>query len=104
MEQRRIINMKIHFSEYIENPNGNGYIEKKHTVRLIDRDLKVAKETIKHFLDTSKEEAEKKGATAYYYTLLIAMHVISNDMIKTLTPEVLAMILNAAADESEYHQ
>lgn len=96
--------MKLQFSEFIEKPDKSGHIEKKHTVRLIDRDLKVAKETIKHFLDTSREEAEKKGATAYYYTLLIAMHVISNDMIKTLTPEVLAMILNAAADEAEMHQ
>lgn len=96
--------MKLQFSEFIEKPDGSGHIKKKHTARLIDRDLKVAKETIKHFLDTSKEEADKKGATAYFYTLLIAMHVISNDMIKTLTPEVLAMILNAAADEDELHQ
>lgn len=75
------------------------------TIKLIDRDVDVAKKTINHFLKTSKEEAEKKNATSYYYTLLICMHLMSTALIEALTPEILEMILNAAAERyDETHQ
>lgn len=71
------------------------------TIHLIDRDVKVAKQTIRHFLETSKKEAEKNGSSTYYYTLLVAMHLISADMINAYTPDVLAAILNIAAEHDE---
>lgn len=74
------------------------------TISLIDRDVKVAKSTIKHFLDVSREEAEKKKATSYYYTLIIAMYIMSSDMINALTPDVLSTLLNAASDNYEEKQ
>lgn len=74
------------------------------TIRLIDRDVEVAKKTINHFLKTSKKEADEKGATSYYYTLLVCMHIMSTALIESLTPEVLELILNSAADHYDETQ
>lgn len=67
-------------------------------ITLVDRDAKAAKKMILHFLKTSRAAAEEQNATTFYYTLLVMMNVISTEYINTLTPEVMATILNAAAE------
>lgn len=70
-------------------------------IELVDTDVKVAKRVLKNFLEVSKTEAEEKGAATFYYTLLCVMYVMSHDLIQSLTPEVLAFILNARAKNEE---
>lgn len=70
----------------------------KQTIRLVPNDVKIAKKLIRHFLSKTKEEADKRGALTFYYTLVCVMYVMSADLIKSLSPEALALILNARAD------
>lgn len=70
----------------------------KQRIQLVDRDVKVAKKVLRNFLDSSREHADEHGAKTFYYTLLCVMYVMSHDLIESLTPEVLAMILNARAE------
>ena len=67
-------------------------------IKLVDRDVKVAKKILRHFLKTSKERAVAKKATTFYYTLICVMYIMSHDLIESVTPEVLALILNARAE------
>jgi len=52
-------------------------------ITLQERDVRAAKQVLRHFLETSKEEAEKRGSDTFYYTLLLVMHVLSGDYIQT---------------------
>lgn len=72
-----------------------------YTITLIDRDVKTAQKTIRHFLEVSKQESEKKGAESYYFTLLISMKLMSEAMINAITPETLNLLLNNAAEHFE---
>lgn len=68
-----------------------------HTINLMPKDVLLAKKVIRKFLDCCKTKAEKYGAHSFYYTLLVTMYVMSNDLIEAITPEILATILNARA-------
>lgn len=70
-------------------------------ITLVDRDVRAAREMIRHFLETSRTEAEKQKATTFYYTLLIVMNVMSTNYLQKLTPEFAATLLNAAAKTEE---
>lgn len=69
-------------------------------IQLVDKDVKVAKRILRNFMNVSKEKAEEKGAATFYYTLLCVMYVMSHDLIESLSPEVMAMILNARAENN----
>ena len=71
------------------------------TITLNNRDVRVAKKTLRHFLKTSKEEAEKHNSYSYYYTLLLVMHIMSNDLISSATPDFIQMVLDATAASQE---
>lgn len=73
----------------------------KKRIKLVDSDVKVAKRILRNFLDSSRKHADEQGAKTFYYTLLCVMYVMSHDLIESLTPEVLAMILNARAENEK---
>lgn len=70
-------------------------------ITLSDRDVKTAKKAVSHFLDTYRNAAEEQNAKTFIYTLLIVMNIMSTDYINTLSPEFLALILDAAAQTEE---
>jgi len=67
-------------------------------ITLVDRDVKTANAMINHFLQKAKSAAEEQSATTFYYTLLLVMKAKADERIKALTPEVMSIILNAAAE------
>ena len=75
--------------------------KEKISVNLIDRDVKLSKQIMKKFLRVIKERAEEHKAPSFFYTFLIVAYVMVNDYIKNASPEALALILNAAYEESE---
>lgn len=70
-------------------------------INLVDKDVKVAKRVLRNFLNVSKAESQKRGASTFYYTLICVMYVMSHDLIQSLSPEVLAFILNARAKDGK---
>lgn len=70
----------------------------KNRIKLVDKDVKIAKKIVRNFLESSRNHAEEQGAKTFYYTLLCVMYIMSHDLIESLTPEVLALILNARAE------
>lgn len=70
----------------------------KRRIKLVDKDVKIAKRIVRNFLESSREHAEEQGAKTFYYTLLCVMYIMSHDLIESLTPEVMALILNARAE------
>lgn len=70
----------------------------KNRIKLVDKDVKIAKKIVRNFLEASRNHAEEQGAKTFYYTLLCVMYIMSHDLIESLTPEVLALILNARAE------
>lgn len=69
---------------------------KSYEVKLIPRDVKIAKQLINDFLNSVKTHAEEKGAPTLLFTTLIMMHVVSQDQLKALTPQTTQIMLNAA--------
>lgn len=68
-------------------------------IHLVPKDVKLAKRLVRKFLSASKTKADEYGAKTFYYTLLCVMYVMSHDLIENLSPEVLALILNARAED-----
>ena len=67
-------------------------------IKLVEADVKTSKKLIRDFLGQVKAQAEENELNTFYYTMLVVMYVMSNDLIDSLTPEVLATILNHHAD------
>jgi|GEM_PF-3094465 len=65
-------------------------------IRLVDRDVCLAKKILKKFMKTAKEKAEANQAPTFYFTLMLVMYLTAHDHISALTPETLALLLNAA--------
>ncbi|MDR0287773.1 MAG: hypothetical protein LBI03_08760 [Clostridiales bacterium] len=65
-------------------------------INLVDRDVKLAKKLVKKFLKTAKEKAEENGAPTFYFTLLTVMYLTAHDHITAVSPETMALLLNAA--------
>lgn len=73
-------------------------------IRLVDRDVHVAKKLCRKFLKIAKEKAEEQQAPTFYLTLLVVMYLMSHDYISAITPETLSLLLNAAFKNDESHQ
>lgn len=69
---------------------------KSYEVKLIPRDVTIAKHLINDFLNSVKKHSEDKGAPTLLLTTLIMMHVVSQDQLKALTPETTQLMLNSA--------
>jgi len=65
-------------------------------IRLVDRDVRLAKKLLKKFMKTAKAKAEANQAPTFYFTLMLVMYLTAYDHISALTPETLALLLNAA--------
>ena len=65
-------------------------------IKLVDRDVRVAKKLCRQFLKTAKGNAEEAHAPTFYLTLLVVMYLMANDYISAITPETLSLLLNAA--------
>jgi len=72
-----------------------------HEISLADRDVQLAKKLVKKFMKTAKEKAEANNAPTFYFTLLTVMYLIAHDHITAVSPETLALLLNAAHKNSE---
>lgn len=70
-------------------------------IRLVNEDVKMSKKLIREFLNAVQGKAEEKGFNTFYYTLIVVMYIMSNDLIDSLSPDVLAMILNHHADTQD---
>jgi hypothetical protein len=70
-------------------------------INLVDRDVKLAKKLVSKFLKTSKEKAEGNNAPTFYFTLLTVMYLMAHDYISAVSPETLALLLNAAHKNTE---
>ena len=70
-------------------------------IQLIPRDVKIAKKMVREFFEKTKEKAEEYGSPTFYFTSLIVAHILSQDLIKALTPEVLQVLLNAAQKNTD---
>lgn len=68
---------------------------KSYEVKLLPRDVKMAKQLINDFLNSVKRNAEERGAPTLLPTTLILMHVMSQDNLKALTPQTTQLMLNA---------
>jgi len=70
-------------------------------IKLVDRDVRLAKKLVKKFLKTAKEKAENNNAPTFYFTLLTVMYLMAHDHISAVSPETLALLLNAAYANTE---
>lgn len=68
-------------------------------IKLIPGEVKLAKRLVRKFLESVKLESRAQGALTFYYTLILVMYVMAHDYIESVTPEVIALILNTAAKE-----
>ena len=67
----------------------------KKEIPLVERDVKLAREMITHFLDSVKKSANEHDAPTLYMTTLIVMHLMSKNQIEALTPESLELLMKA---------
>lgn len=67
-----------------------------YMVKLIPRDVKIAKKLINGFLNSVSKHSEKHGAPTLLFTVLIMMHVMSQDQLKAITPETTQLMLNSS--------
>ena len=69
---------------------------RSYLVKLIPRDVKLAKKLLNGFLDSVAKHSEKQKVPTLLFTVLIMMHVMSQDRLKAITPETNQIILNSA--------
>lgn len=67
-----------------------------HKVPLNPRNVKVAKETLSHFLEVSEQKSIEQNAPLYKYTLYVVGYIMFSEKIKNISPEAIKMILEAA--------
>lgn len=63
-------------------------------IKLNNNEVKSAKRLVSQFLDSVKNVTEKEIAPTYWFTLLIMMHIMSQEMIDDFDTETIAMILD----------
>lgn len=63
-------------------------------VKLKKREVKSCKRAISQFISHVKDLAEGELAPTYYFTLLIMMHIMSQEFLDDFSPETLAEIMN----------
>ena len=70
-------------------------------INLVDRDVRLAKKLVRKFLKVTKEKAEGNGAPTFYITLLTVMFLMSHDLLSSMSPDLISMLLNAAYKNNE---
>lgn len=63
-------------------------------VKLKKREVQSTKRAISQFISHVKELSEGELAPTYYFTLLIMMHIMSQEFLNDFSPETLAEIMN----------
>lgn len=76
----------------------------KREVELIPRDVKAAKQIVADFMTKVKRKAEETNAPVFYFTVLLMMHLMSQEQINALTPETMSALLNSAHRSFEISQ
>lgn len=64
-------------------------------IQLDNREVKSAKKITLEFIERVKAESEKSGQPTYYFTMLLIMHLLSQDLIDELGEKQLALIVNS---------
>lgn len=65
-------------------------------IPLTPKNVKVAKETLSHFLEASEQKSIEQNAPLYKYTLYVVGYIMFSEKIKDISPEAIKMILEAA--------
>ena len=55
-------------------------------------DVKASKKLISNFLDSAKEASHERMNPTFYFTLLIVMHMLSQDLLNEIDPSTLETI------------
>lgn len=64
-------------------------------IPLLDKNVKVAKNTLLNFLEISEKKSTELGSPLYKYTLYVVGYLMFSKKIQKITPDVLQVILNA---------
>lgn len=70
-------------------------------LKLDPREVKSTKKAVSQFLAHMKEITENELAPTYYLTLLIMMHVMSQELLDDFDEETLASIFNRLGAKNE---
>lgn len=68
------------------------------TVKLNDKEVKAAKKMVNKFLDSVKKSSAANQRATLYITTLIVMESLAGDLLSSLNPDRLKVILDAFAD------
>ena len=71
---------------------------------LSPQEVKAARKAISGILEKCKDASEENRSPTFYYTFLIMMHVMSNDQIKAITPDVMSKFYEAKAKNDKRQQ
>ncbi len=63
-------------------------------IKLNDHEVKSTKRVISQFLDTVRNVSDKEVAPTYWFTLLIMMHIMSQEMLDDYDIETMALIMD----------
>lgn len=66
---------------------------KDTSLKLNSHEVKAAKRAISRFLDNVKGVSEKELTPTYYFTLLLMMHLISQELLNDFDQEVIEEIM-----------
>lgn len=70
--------------------NVSGYF-----IRLNDREVKFAREKVSQFLLRIKKIGDKHCMPSFYFTVLVVAHVVTGELLDTITSEELSKVMNA---------
>ncbi|MCR5293427.1 MAG: hypothetical protein K6E28_11190 [Eubacterium sp.] len=63
-------------------------------IKLNDMEVKSTKRLVSQFLDSVRNATEKEIAPTYWFTLLVMMHIMSQDMLDDYDIETIALIMD----------
>ena len=87
--------MQVYLSNKTIENEDDGLPEKFTSINLNEKEVKAAKKMIFKFIDSIKNISMDKKIPTLYFTSLIVMNIISQDLIKAHSPEEMREILSA---------
>ena len=63
-------------------------------IKLNDEEFRSAKRVISQFLDSVRNVSDKEVTPTYWFTLLMMMHIMSQEMINDYDVETMALIMD----------
>lgn len=66
-----------------------------YEIKLPETELASCKRISTHFIEHTKELADKEGFPTYYFTLLFTLRMMSEELIRDIGPDKLEVIMKA---------